>query len=166
MNQAIDSGDLQGYQKLARVSDTLRKSAKFTAAQNKEEKNEFIDSIGQLVEYCERYGGIIPKFEVTAEKDIVDKVIDDLKEYNRSLVYEDTALARQIEDYLKKRQYIEKNKQDLAEAKAKGLSNIEITDEDISDYNSEIQKQKEIDENFIQGLKEEKNEFIESSQSE
>jgi len=36
MNQAIDQGDLEGYQKLARVSDTLRKSAKFTAAQNKE----------------------------------------------------------------------------------------------------------------------------------
>ena len=35
MNQSIDQGDLEGYQKLARVSDTLRKSAKFTAAQNK-----------------------------------------------------------------------------------------------------------------------------------
>lgn len=35
MNQCIDQGDLEGYQKLARVSDTLRKSAKFTAAQNK-----------------------------------------------------------------------------------------------------------------------------------
>jgi len=46
MNQAIDQGDLEGYQKLARVSDTLRKSAKFTAAQNKEKTSEFIDSVG------------------------------------------------------------------------------------------------------------------------
>ena len=164
MNQAIDSGDLEGYQKLARVSDTLRKSAKFTAAQNKEEKSEFIDSIGELVEYCQRNGGAIPKFQITADRDIVDKVIEDLKEYNRSLVYEDTALARQIEDYLKKREYIEKNKQDLAEAKLKGLNNIEITDEDISEYNHQIEKQKELDENFIQGLKEGKNELTEPSQ--
>jgi hypothetical protein len=32
MNQALDIGDLDGYQKLARVSESLRKSAKFTAA--------------------------------------------------------------------------------------------------------------------------------------
>jgi len=36
MNQAIDCGDMDGYQKLTRVYDSLRKSAKFTAAQKKE----------------------------------------------------------------------------------------------------------------------------------
>ena len=46
MNQAIDIGDVEGYQKLSRVYDQLRKSAKFTAAQNKEEKTDFIDSVG------------------------------------------------------------------------------------------------------------------------
>jgi len=46
MNQAIDTGDLEGYQKIARVNDTLRKSAKFTAAQNKEHKDDFVDSVG------------------------------------------------------------------------------------------------------------------------
>lgn len=151
MNQAIDQGDLEGYQKLARVSDTLRKSAKFTAAQNKEEKNQFIDSIGELVEYCEKNGGQIPSFDISVEPDIVDKVIADLKEYTKTLIYEDTALARQIEDYLKKREYIEKHKEDLAEAKAKGLSNIEISDEDISQYNQEIQKQKEKDVKTMEG---------------
>ena len=47
MNQALDQGDVQGYQKLSRVYDTLRKSAKFTAAQNKEDKAGFINSVGQ-----------------------------------------------------------------------------------------------------------------------
>ena len=32
MNQALDCGDIDGYQKLARVSDSLRKSGKFTAS--------------------------------------------------------------------------------------------------------------------------------------
>ena len=145
MNQALDQGDLQGYQKLARVSADLRKSAKFTAAQNKEQRSEFIDSIGQLVAFCQKNGGAIPKIEIKTQYDIVDKVINDLKEYNKSLIYEDTALARQIEDYLKKREYIEAHKQDLEQAKAIGLSNVEINDEDIQAYNAEIQRQRDID---------------------
>lgn len=145
MNQSIDQGDLEGYQKLARVSDTLRKSAKFTAAQNKEQRSEFVDSVGQLVSYCQKHGGAIPQIEVKADRDIVDKVIQDLKEYNRSLIYEDTALARQIEDYLKKRQYIDSHKQDLEEAKRKGISNVQITDDDLKDYRDQIEQQKEED---------------------
>jgi hypothetical protein len=39
MNQAIDCGDLEGYQKLSRVYDNLRKSANLTALQNKEDKH-------------------------------------------------------------------------------------------------------------------------------
>ena len=37
MNQALDAGDIEGFQKLSKVSESLRKSAKFTAAQNKEQ---------------------------------------------------------------------------------------------------------------------------------
>jgi hypothetical protein len=36
MDQAIDSGDIDSYQKLSRVYDTMMKSAKFTEAQNKD----------------------------------------------------------------------------------------------------------------------------------
>ena len=145
MNQAIDQGDLEGYQKLARVSDQLRKSAKFTAAQNKEQKSEFIDSIGELVDYCEKHGGAIPKIEITEDQDLVDQVISDLKAYTKSLIYEDTALARQIEDYLKKRERILEQRKDEEEAKRLGVDVIELTDSDISDYNAEIERQREID---------------------
>ena len=70
MNQAIDQGDLEGYQKLARVSDTLRKSAKFTAAQNKEKSSQFIDSVGQLVDYCQKHGGEIPQLPIDVQIDV------------------------------------------------------------------------------------------------
>ena len=40
MNQALDCSDFEGYQKLSKVSNDLRKSAKFTAAQNKEKKDD------------------------------------------------------------------------------------------------------------------------------
>ena len=145
MNQAIDQGDLEGYQKLARVSDTLRKSAKFTAAQNKEKSSEFIDSVGQLVDYCEKHGGQLPIIELNTEVDIIDTIIKDLKEYTKSLVYEDPALKREIEDYLKKIKNNEQHKQDLKEAQQQGLDYVEVTDQDIQDYNQEIENQKEED---------------------
>lgn len=104
MNEAIDSGDMESYGKLSRTYDTLRKSAKFTAAQKKEEGRDFINCIGELVVYCERKGGKIPRYEINVDRDIVDTIIRDQKEYVKNLVYEDTTLATQIEAYLKKRE--------------------------------------------------------------
>ena len=41
MNQYLDSGDIEGFQKISKVSESLRKTAKFTAAQNKDDKDEY-----------------------------------------------------------------------------------------------------------------------------
>ena len=145
MNQAIDQGDLEGYQKLARVSDTLRKSAKFTAAQNKEKSSQFIDSVGELVDYCQKHGGQIPQLPIDMQLDIVDTIIKDLKDYTKSLVYEDPALKREIEDYLKKIKNNQQQKQDRKEAKEKGLDHVQVTDKDILQYNQQLEKQKKED---------------------
>lgn len=56
--------------------------------------------------------------------DIIDVIIKDLKEYTRSLVYEDPALKREIEDYLKKLKNNEQQRQDRKEAKEKGLDYV------------------------------------------
>ena len=145
MNQALDCGDVDGFQKLSRVYDTLRKSAKFTAAQNKEQKNDFVDCIGEMVAYCEKNGGEIPRYEIKVPNDIVDKVIADLKEYNRSLIYEDKALAQQIENYIKNRENAESMKKDREEAKKQGLSEVELQDEHYKEYYDDIAEQKEAD---------------------
>ena len=145
MNQAIDQGDLEGYQKLARVSDTLRKSAKFTAAQNKQKSSEFIDSVGELVNFCEKNGGELPQIDIDVERDVIDVIIKDLKDYTKSLVYEDPALKREIEDYLKKIKNNEQQKQDKKEAEENGLDHVEVTDQDILKYNHQIESQKEED---------------------
>lgn len=145
-NQAIDCGDIDGYQKLARVQESLRKSAKFTKAQKKEEEANFVDCVGQLVSYCEKEGHRIPRYEITAPLDIVDKVINDLKEYNKSLIYEDAALARQIEEYLKNRENAEKKKRDEEEAKAKGLEYVEVNDEDHIEHMEMLEKERAEDE--------------------
>lgn len=142
-NQAIDMGDYDGYQKLAKVSDSLRKSAKLTAAQNKDKDNEFVNSVGQLVAYCEKVGHQIPRYKIDTPLDIVDKVIKDLKEYNKSLIYGDSALARQIEDYIKNAKIAMEQKKDKEEAKLKGLDTPEVTDQDILNYKDFLQKEKE-----------------------
>lgn len=151
MNQAIDCGDMDGYQKLSRVYDSLRKSAKFTAAQNKEVKSDFVDCIGEMVAYCEKNGGQIPRMKIDAPNDIVDKVIMDLKEYTRSLIYDDKSLAQQIENYIKQRENADAMKKDREEAKEKGYNQIEIKDRDYQAYFENIAKEKEEDEKIYTG---------------
>ena len=147
MDQAIDSGDIDTYQKLSRVYDTMMKSAKFTEAQNKENKSNFVDSVGEMVAFCENKenGGKIDPYVIDVPYDIVDKVIDDLKAYNKSLIYEDKSLAQEIEQYLKKREALEQNKRDKEEARKKGLDAVEINDEDFQADFERIEKEKELD---------------------
>lgn len=146
MNQAIDMGDMDGYQKLSRVYDTLRKSAKFTAAQKKEQQENFVDCVGSLVAYCEKEGGRIPKFEITVDQDIVDTVINDLKDYTSSLIKEDPSLSQQIEDYIKKKEAAEMMKKDKEEAKKKGYDEVQVSDEDYQKHFENIEKDKQLDE--------------------
>lgn len=142
MNQAIDRGDLDGFQKLSRTYESLRKSAKFTAVQNKEQNNNFLDSVGELVAYCEREGGAIPKFIIEEPLDKVDKIIEDLKEYNKTLIYSDTTLSAQIEDYLKQRRQMDEARE---EKRKNGGKLKDVTDEDYIKHLSNIEEDLEHD---------------------
>lgn len=142
MDQAIDCGDIDSYQKLSRVYDAMMKSAKFTEAQNKEGKEDFVGSVGELVAYCEKTGGQIPRYEIKVPYDTVDKIIDDLKQYNKSLIYEDKSLADEIEQYLKNKQNAEQMKKDREEAKKKGLDQIELDDQDFINFKEAIEEDK------------------------
>ena len=51
MNQAIDCGDVESYQKLSRVYDAMMKAAKFTEAQNKDKDGSAIDSASAIVDF-------------------------------------------------------------------------------------------------------------------
>ena len=150
MNQAIDCGDMDGYQKLSRVYDSLRKSAKFTAAQNKEQKGDYVDSVGELVAMCEREG-FIPRFATDIPQDKVDKTLKDMNNYLYKLVTQDLGFGQQIEDSLKKIQ-LQKEMNDAEIV----LDEDEDTDEDvldgdIADYYDELRHQKEKDMGIIYG---------------
>lgn len=149
MNQAIDCGDVDAYQKLSRVYDAMMKSAKFTEAQNKDGKGDFVDSVGEMVAYCEKEGGQIPPHKIDVPYDVVDKIINDLKLYNKTLVYEDKALAEEVENYIKAKRAADEMRKDREEARAKGLDEIELTDDDYAEFSEEIANQKAEDEYLI-----------------
>ena len=144
MNQAIDCGDVEGFQKLSKVSESLRKSAKFTAAQNKEQKNDYVDSVGELVAMCER-DGFIPRYATDIPQDKVDLTLKDMNNYVHKLVTQDLGFGQQIEDALKKIQI----QQQMNEAEDTALrmdGDIpELIDEDYEEFYNSIEEQKEKD---------------------
>lgn len=99
-NQLIDIGDIEGFQKMSKVYDSLMKSGKFTAAQNKAESGEFVDSVGELIEMCEKQG-YIERFYIEQPNDKVDFTIQDMQRYTRTLIEEETNLSTMIEQALK-----------------------------------------------------------------
>lgn len=145
MDQALDIGDFDTYQKLSKVYDAQMKSSKFTAAQNKDEKTKQFDAIGELVAYCEKTKGAIPEYVIDTPLDIVDKVIDDLQAYTRNLITSDSGLAQQIEEYIKKRERADEQRAAKEAAKAKGLDHIELDDDATIEYRESIAQQIEED---------------------
>lgn len=120
------------------------KAGKWTAAQNKTEENELIDSIGELVAICEKQG-FIPKFYVETPNDKVDRVIQDMQIYTRELVTNELGLGNMIENALKA---IQEEKESIDEARAYGeaveskneedelfdYSHTELDDEDFDNF--------------------------------
>ena len=95
-NQLLDCGDVDGAQKMIKMYDSLMKSAKLTAAQNKAESGEFVDSVGEMVLICEREG-FIPRYYTDGPQDKVDKVLQDLQHYTYTLVTEEMNLGNMID---------------------------------------------------------------------
>jgi hypothetical protein len=116
---------------MSKVYDQLMKSGKFTAQQNKEEQGEYVDSISELVMICEK-DGFIPRYYVDGPQDKVDRVIEDMKFYTRTLVTEEMGLGNLIENAVKR---LEKKQEQEAEE----ANNPEETEEEkLFDYNNNI----------------------------
>lgn len=99
-NQLIDIGDIDGFQKTSKAYDGLMKSGNFTAVQNKTDKGEYVDSISELVQICET-DGFIPRYYVDEPKDKIDRILQDLQGYTRSLILEETNLSDMFETAIK-----------------------------------------------------------------
>ena len=148
MDEAIDSGDIDSYQKLSKVYDNLMKSAKFTEAQNRDKDSNNIDSASAIVDFVQSRSGQIPRLHIDQPQDIVDQIIFDLKTYNRNLIYEDKSLAREIEKYLQDKRISEEMQKDKKEARAKGLDRPELEDQDFVQYKKVLNHMSQLDESL------------------
>lgn len=161
-NQLIDIGDVEGFQKMSKVYDSLMKSGKFTAAQNKGESGEFVDSVGELVALCEKEG-FIPRYYVDGPQDKVDRTLEDLQSYTRTLVTEEVNLGNMIESSMKE---ILADKEREAQTDSDDIETDDafeeqlfsdnadkiITDEDFAAFRELEEEQEENDEEFLSSL--------------
>ncbi len=151
-NQLIDMGDVEGFQKMSKVYDSLMKSGKFTAAQNKAESGEFVDSVGELISLCEKQG-YIERFYIDSPNDKVDLTIQDMQRYTRTLIEEETNLSNMIEQALKQNQKEDEDAEnntetDIVDDDDISIEDLEKTlrDEDFNDFKEFL----EADENDLE----------------
>ena len=151
-NQLIDMGDIEGFQKMSKVYDSLMKSGKFTAQQNKED-GEFVDAIGQLVEICEKEG-FIPRYYIDKPNDRVDETLADMKGYTKTLVYEELNLGNLIEQSIKTMMNEENKEEDEdIEEELLTLEELdELKDEDFEHHSDFLEDEQELDEEFMRSL--------------
>lgn len=159
-NQLIDMGDVEGFQKMSKVYDTLMKSGKFTAAQTKGESGEFIDSIGELVAICEKEG-FIPRYYTDGPQDKVDRTLEDIQGYTKTLITEEMNLGNLIESAAK--QIIETQSKESAINEDDDEDSFEeqlfsdnaeqlIKDEDFEALRDQEEEEEEEDAEYIQSL--------------
>ena len=165
-NQLIDINDIEGYQKMSKVYDQLMKAGKFTAAQNKAEQGEYIDSISELVAICEK-DGFIPRYYTDGPQDKVDKVLLDMQKYTHDLVTEEMGLGTLIENAIKK---VEQEREGLdltdsilddddeeimaTDALMEYDSDIELKTEDFQEFEDFEETLEDVDDDFFKSLEE------------
>lgn len=155
-HQLIDLGDIEGFQKMSKVYDTLMKSAKFTAAQNKAESGEYVSAIDEFILLCEREG-FIPRYYVEGPKDKPDETLADLRNYTNRLVTEELNLGNLIEGAVRTmaREEAKEEDEDTTDNLGLTLEEIEqevLTDNDFQEYFDELENQADDDAETIKQL--------------
>ena len=161
-NQLLDIGDVDGAQKMIKMYDMLMKSGKFTAAQNKSESGNAVDSISELVMLCEK-DGFFPRYYVDGPQDKVDRTLQDIQNYTHQLVVDEMNLGNLIENAVKQIQ-IDKEKEAIHEADAANDDEIFeaelfdedkkafLNDEDFEQLQEFIDENEMTDEEYLQSL--------------
>lgn len=150
-NQLIDIGDIEGFQKMQKAYDSLMKAGKFTAAQNKAESGEYVDSISELVELCEKQG-YIERFYVDDPNDKVDATIKDMQRYTKTLIEEETNLSNLIEQAIKQNlKEDESATEDSDEIIFDDIDEVEreLSDEDFAEFSDFVSDDAEADQDLL-----------------
>ena len=158
-NQLIDIGDVEGFQKMSKVYDTLMKSGKFSAAQNKAEQGEYVDSVGELVAICET-DGFIPRYYMGEPNDKVDQTIADMKRYTKTLITEETNLGNLIEEAIKNNQKEDEAAKNADDSDTGLLDDVEeleqqLQDKDFEEYSEFLDNEELSDAELLEFLSKE-----------
>ena len=132
-NQLLDLGDVDGAQKMVKMYESMMKAGKFTAQQNKGESGEYVDSISELVAICET-DGFIPRYYTDGPQDKVDRTLQDIQSYTRTLVTEEMNLGNLIENAVKQ---IELDKLKEAERDADAADDEEALEAELFDNSTD-----------------------------
>lgn len=145
-NQLLDIGDVDGYQKMQSAYDKLMRSGNFTAVQNKTDNGDLVDSISELVMICEE-DGFIPRYYTDEPQDKVDRVLQDLQAYTRSLIMDETNLGSMIESAVQQIQ--------VDDAKASRINADEDEDQSLEEtlFNDEVDNEDELDDDDFEEFK-------------
>lgn len=95
LDKAIEAGDSKGIKDLSSAYSSFTKTAQIDAV-IESSNNDVIATVADLADYIERCGGKYTYYD-GVERDIVDKTINDIKEYNRKLVADATGLGSTLE---------------------------------------------------------------------
>lgn len=132
---------VDGAQKMAKMYDSLMKSGKWTAQQNKSEDSNVVDSIGELAAICETEH-FIPRYYVDSPKDKIDRVIMDNQQYLTNLVTKEMGLGNMIELAVK---HIQEEKEQIAAAASEAEDAEKKSEDDaLFDYSLPILSDKDI----------------------
>ena len=114
---------------MMKMYESMMKAGKFTAQQNKGESGEYVDSISELVAICET-DGFIPRYYTDGPQDKVDRTLQDIQSYTRTLVTEEMNLGNLIENAVKQ---IEIDKLKEAERDADAADDEEAFEAELFD---------------------------------
>lgn len=154
-NQLLDIGDIDGAQKMVKMYDSLMKSGRFTALQNKAAEGEILDSISEFVMMCEKEG-FIPRFYTETPNDKVDETLVDMNHYTRTLVMEELNLGNLIENAVKQ-MVTEENKAEDEDDEDEELTfdSYEapaLEQEDYEDFNDFLDEEEKQDKEYFTKL--------------
>ena len=141
LEQLIDISDIDGAQKMQKMYDSLMRSGNFTAVQNKQDDENKLQSIGELVLMCEK-DGFMPRFYTDKPEDKIDLSILDMQNFTRDLVENETDIGTLIDNAVKQIQKDKDNEEDAAEEdKDSDVALFEedsvkyLTEDDYTDFN-------------------------------
>lgn len=134
LDKAIVEGDSKAIKELSSAYSSFTKTAQIddiiTTA-----NNDVIASVADLGQFIEQCGGEFTFYD-NVDRDIVDKTIDDIKQYLRTLVTEATGLGSTLEHI--STQYKQSLEQQATEGATSSISLEDLISDNASGANHEL----------------------------